>query len=144
MYTMLQENSLADKMFIYRFSDSGDVRGARENSFGLVNSTDNTAKPSYVMISAMNYILSDAVFKEKTVLNNDVYAYTFEDRNGKAVTVCWSVCGDASVTVKADNPIDVYDVYGNKVSEEKESVSIEVTKAPVYIYGENICLRRNY
>jgi len=135
LYTMLQKNSLADKMFIYCFGDRKDVRGARESSFGLLNA-DATPKPSYLMIAAMNRFLSGAKFVSSKVIATDVHTYTFSDQDENPVTVCWSVKGDGNVTVQSDSEILVYDSYGNLNTQKTETLSLNLTKEPVYIYGD--------
>jgi len=134
LYTMLQKNSLADKMFVYCFNDNKDVRGSREASFGLVTK-GAVPKPSYLMIGAMNRFLSGATFVSDKVISGDVYAYTFSDRDGKTVTVCWSVKGSANISVQSEAIVSVYDSYGN-LKTEGNNLQLDLTKEPLYLFGD--------
>jgi len=127
LYVMLAENNLADKMFIYRFRDHRDLKNHRESSFGIINHL-GTAKPAYLMISAMNYFLSDAEFTSKTDADG-ISSYKFKDRNNETITVVWTNAGEKAVDASGR----AYDAFGNLIS---TGGRITVGYSPVYVKGE--------
>lgn len=127
LYVMLAENNLADKMFIYRFRDRADLKNDAESSFGIINHS-GTAKPAYLMISAMNCFLSGAEFTGKNE-ENGISSYSFKDRNDEKITVVWTNTDEKELNTAGIS----YDAYGNVIS---TGGMIKVGYSPVYIKGD--------
>lgn len=137
-----------EKLFLYDFLDdwNRDWRGdeiyykdERENNWGLLRNVDSpnyiySAKPSFLSMSAYNYIMADTDYIGKA-LKDDVYIYHF--RRGydkKDILMMWSADKNRSISVKLDEA-EIIDMNGNKCDIQNNGgvYSIPVSGQPVYV-----------
>lgn len=105
--------------------DSAEVFCYKDAEYGLLNG--ETPQPQMYSMAQLNHALNGTQFIGK-LDETGVSAYVFE-KNGKPVIVAWSAAGNSlSVT---GTGIKVYDVYGNAVKLDGNSVALGLD--PVYI-----------
>ena len=143
LYTWAIANpNVVDRIFWYDLHNDGLERENAEHNFGLLGNwtaEENIqmhAKPSYVALCAMNYILGDAEYVgEYDLGHKKITAYHFK-KDGKDLLVAWA--DDSALNMIANignNNIIVTDMYGNSsaLTPVDGKVSLFFSDAPIYI-----------
>lgn len=109
----------------------------REHGFGVVRyHSDGTIVPqeSYIAIKEYSQQLAGAVFVGRVDMGENVYAYLYQ-KDGLPKMVLWYYNPDYSENIVsfANEKLDFYDMYGNKVAEKTSEISVGI--APYYVTG---------
>lgn len=112
--------------------DSAEVFCYMDDEFGMLKS-DGTPQPLMYSMAQLNHALNGTQFIGKLDTDAGVSAYVFE-KKGKPVIAAWSST-DSSLSVTGTN-VKVYDVYGNAVKVEGNSVALGLD--PVYIENASV------
>ena len=156
-YGILRAYDLIDYMTYYCLYDAADDNDV-EASWGSVNCwkydynknpeakrTASGAKPSYLGIAAMNNFVGGTADFEKILDKDRAYAMKYYNRklNKNVVTLLAGYLGEQdgkTVSYKfGTKAVEVYDMYGNKVSDLRSDDGIYtfyVDKQPVYVVGD--------
>ena len=156
-YQVLRAYGLADLMTYYCLYDRADDSYV-ESSWGAVNCwqydyntnpeakrTASGAKPSYLALAAMNNFTGATADFEKVLDKDRAYAMKYYNRamNKNVVTALAGYTGEQEGrAVSYDfgtNSVEVYDMYGNKVSDltsDDGTYTFYVNRQPIYIVGD--------
>lgn len=93
------------------------------------NLTGWNANGRFVAVNAFARFLNDATFVGKPDFGQDVNAFDFQDRDGKAVRVLWMRKTDVGRNLEMPTGRRAFDLYGNEIAGE----SLALTSEPVYV-----------
>ncbi len=156
-YHVQRAYDLADRMTYYCLYDRADDSYV-ESSWGSLNCwqydyntnpeakrTANGAKPSYIAMAALNNFAGGTADFEQVLEKERAYAFKYYNRklNKPVVTLMAGYTGEQKGKAVSYNfgakSIEVYDMYGNKVSDlvsDDGTYTFYVDKQPVYIVGD--------
>lgn len=147
LYCVFSSPGQFDKLFKFQFWNANkDYRGYREHNWGLIrceqpNVKDRcSAKPNYLVQSAMNILMSDAEQIERINMDETIcYRYN-KVNSGEEMIVLYKDGEGESDTVSLDlgvNEVTVYDMYGNqkKLSSTDGTYTFAVDMEPFYVTG---------
>ena len=156
-YHVLRAYGLADRMTYYCLYDRADDSYV-EASWGSLNCwqydyntnpeakrTANGAKPAYIAMAALNNFVGGTADFEQVLEKNKTYAFKYYNRkmNKRVVTAVAGYTGEQEGrSVSYDfgtNNVEIYDMYGNKVSDltsDNGIYTFYVNKQPIYIVGD--------
>ena len=141
----IRTNSCNDKVWLYRFDDTGIGEGRTETNYGLVNPWQSeipySAKPAFLMVSNMNKLI-EGYYEVNRVYEND-YAFISEYKTPKRTVYMLSATKEGGKTVEYDfgDTVRYYDIYGNKLSEDEVLTDgkYNLSEKPFYaVTGEDI------
>lgn len=143
IYAMLSSPELGvENIMYYDFQDDGFKPEDQENNFGVIRTWDTVdtpfiAKPSYLALSNINRLLTNAKLTDKKQI--EPYSmYKFKAEDGKDVLMIWSRNENDYLTVSiGDNNAKVYDMLGNEKELYRKDgrYSMCVGNSPIYIVG---------
>ncbi|MBO4898377.1 MAG: hypothetical protein J5590_08790 [Clostridia bacterium] len=156
-YGVLRAYGLADRMTYYCFYDRADDSDP-EASWGSLycwqydyntnpeaKRVANGAKPAYLAMAAMNNFVGATADFEQVIEKDRTYAMKYYNKKmgSRVVTAIAGYTGEQegkSVCYNfGTNHIEVYDMYGNKVSDlssDNGTYTFYVNRQPIYIVGD--------
>ncbi|MBO5008376.1 MAG: hypothetical protein J6D26_06035 [Clostridia bacterium] len=148
MNAVVEAYDLCDVFMMYCFYDAADFN-QREDNWGFVHmwepdgrgNVPNGAKPSFLAMSAANYLTGSAEFK--SVIEDDLYYgfHFYNKRLGKDILLLNASLIKEPAYREYDlgvSSVEVYDQYGNKVrniTSDNGVYSFQVSPHPYYIIG---------
>ncbi len=156
-YGILRSYGLADRMTyycLYDRADDADVEASwgslycwqyNYNTNPEAKRTRNGAKPSYIAMAAMNNFVGGTADFEQVLEKDRTYAMKYYNRtlNKTVITAVAGYTGEQEgKAISYDfgtNSIEIYDMYGNKVSDltsDDGTYTFYVNRQPIYIIGD--------
>ena len=130
------------KMYWYDLMDDGVNPGEREHFFGFLHNLKSeygayTPKPSYVSYSVMTRQLTDKVYKDRKVIDGNLYDYTFANDNEK-LHILSTLSDNQDIVIKTNEPVEVTSIMGDTYTlyPVNNEVVLTVTEDVVYIKGD--------
>lgn len=103
-----------------------------ESSFGRY-----APNPIYPAYAALIRLLGDATARERVAADPRTWLLGFTRKDGSPITVAWSMRGDTELELRAEQPIAIYDVMGNRqrLAAQGSTVALRLDTMPVYLAG---------
>ncbi len=139
LFAITEAGSVIDELTYYDFINDGVDKFHLESHWGFVESWNAivpcAAKESYAAVSCLNYMIAGGEFADKSVTDNIKHIAYSNNTN-----IFWSLDGNKKVTFRVDGDVEIYDMYGNKMSAKVNNgmLVLELDGDIVYINGANV------
>lgn len=137
LIAITEASDVIDGLTFYDLRDDGLNPFEMEHHWGIIESkgtaVPNAAKEDYVALCALNFMIGNANYTEKSV-KDKIKCIKF-DENGKTVNLLWSLDGEKTVTVNVNGKAELYDMYGNFLSDICGEATLEINEHIIYIRG---------